>query len=245
MPNGNFCQLVKLHLVVGEQVASLTVENVTCPDEQVKKVDHIDVVVRDLEASPVFTSPMAGESIGPMDTVHFYDPTYTRPSLLRRIVVTGTIHKQVYYVNKHDDVRHMPEDIPFTRTINFTPPIPVLNPNNVEIDFRNVDIDLSADLMGRNKIRQIATVSFLLKVLETRQIWAVICTPPDPDNGPVLGIEEETFEEWIGDCPAFWDCINVSPSPTQNRSSRSPWHLHHQTGQLGQNSSRHCGRNHL
>lgn len=212
MPNGTICQLVKLHLVVGEQVASLTVENVTCPDEQVKKVDHIDVVVRDLEATPVFTSPLAGECTSPKETVHFYDPTCTQPSILRRITVTGTIHKQVYYVNRNDDVRHMPEDIPFTRTINISPPITVLNPNNVEIDFRNVDIDLSSDLMGHNKIRQVATVSFLIKVMETRQLWAILCIPPGP-NGPVLGIEEETFEEWIGDCPALWDCVNVCPKP--------------------------------
>lgn len=212
MPNGNHCQLVKLHLVAGEQVASINVENVICPDEQVKKVDHIDVVVKDLKADPIFTSPAqaGGPCPSPKDTVHFYDPTCTQPMVIRRINVSGTIHKQVYYVNRNDDVRHMPEDIPFTRSININPPITILNPNNVEIDFRNVDVDLTAELMGHNRIRQNVNVSFLVKVLETRQLWAIICAPP---NGPVLGIEEETFEDWIGDCPALWDCVNVCPSP--------------------------------
>ncbi len=207
MPNGINCQLVKLPLVLGEQVASVTVENVICPEEQVKKVDHIDVVVRDLEADPVFTGPIQTISNSPKATVHFGEPV-SGPRTIRSITVHGTIHKQIFYVNKDDDVRHMQEDIPFTKNIPLTPPLTVSDPGNIEIDFRNVDVTVDFELPRPGRIQQVATVSFLVKIIELRQLFVEIC-PLEA----TLGIQDESFEDWIGNNPVFWEGINVGPSP--------------------------------
>lgn len=209
MPNGTICQLVKLPLVVGEQVASLTVENVTCLDEQAKKVDHIDVVVRDLEADPVFTSPTQNSSC-PKATIHFGDPTCGRE--IRKINVQGTVHKQIYYVNKDDDVRHLGEDVDFNKTITLNPPVFVNNPQNVEIDFRDVDVNASFELPRHNRIQQVTDVSFTIKILEQTQLYALIypngCSP-----SATLGIQDEGFEDWTGNVPTNWEGVNVGPNP--------------------------------
>lgn len=210
MPNGTICQLVKLPLVVGELVDSITVENVTCLDEQAKKVDHIDVVVRDLEADPVFTSPSQNCN-SPKASIHFGAPICGRE--LRRIHIQGTVHKQIYYVTKDDDVRHLGEDVEFSETITLNPPLLINHPQNVEIDFRDVDVNASFDLR-HTRINQVVDISFTLKIVEQTQLYALIypngCTPSDTAT---LGIQDESFEDWIGNVPANWEGVNVAPNP--------------------------------
>lgn len=214
MPNGTVCQLVKLPVVVGEVVGSVTVDNVTCPPEAAKKVDHIDVVVRDLEADPVYTAPTReGVCNSPKATVHFGDPECeNQPREIRKINVHGTIHKQIFYVDKDDNVRHMSEDIDFTKSINLSPPLIVLEPQNVEIDFRNVDVNVSFDLPRPTRIQQVVDVSFTLKIVEHTQLFVSIF-PEGCEPTATLGIQDEVFEDWIGNCPAQWQCENVCPNP--------------------------------
>ncbi|AEF92955.1 hypothetical protein Desca_0050 [Desulfotomaculum nigrificans CO-1-SRB] len=212
MPNGTTCQLVKLPLVIGEQPASVTVDNVTCLDEQAKKVDHIDVVVRDLEADAVFSGPHGTRAVPcpPKATKHFGAPCPTGPATIRSVNVHGTIHKQIYFVNKDDQVRHMGEDVPFTKAVTIEPPIEVMDPGNLEIDFRNVTLDIDFQLPRPTKIQQVATVSFVLKFVEQRQLWVAVC-PAVP--GATAGIQDESFENWIGNTPALWQSNNVCPNP--------------------------------
>ncbi|GAB6159190.1 hypothetical protein JCM39194_23900 [Desulfotomaculum varum] len=214
MPNGTVCQLVKLPVVVGETVGSVTVDNVTCPPETVKKVDHIDVVVRDLEADPVFTAPTKdGVCNSPKATVHFGDPQCgNQPREIRKINIHGTVHKQIYYVDKNDDVRHMSEDIDFTKTVTLSPPLIVLEPQNVEISFRNVEVNVSFDLPRPSRIQQVVDVSFTLKIVEQTQLYVSVF-PNGCEPAATLGIQDEAFEEWLGNCPVLWQCDNVCPSP--------------------------------
>lgn len=214
MPNGTVCQLVKLPVVVGEVVDSVTVESVTCPPEPAKKVDHIDVVVRDLEADPVFTAPTReGVCNSPKATVHFGDPQCeNQPREIRKINVHGTVHKQIFYVDKEDNVRHFSEDINFIKTVTLSPPLIVLEPQNVEIIFRNVDVDVSFELPRPNRIQQVVGVSFTLKIIEQTQLFVSIF-PKGCEPTATLGIQDEVFEDWIGNCPAQWQCVNVCPNP--------------------------------
>ncbi|AEG58424.1 DUF3794 domain-containing protein [Desulforamulus ruminis] len=206
MPNGLNCQLVKLPVVIAEQMASITVENVICPEEQAKKIDHIDVVVRDLEADPHFTTETGCNS--PKATIHFGEPQ-CGPRFIRSITIHGEIHKQIFYVNKHDDVRHMSEDFPFSKNIQLHPPLEVTDPGNTEIDFRNVDVSIDFDLPRPNRLQQVVTVSFLLKIVEQRQFFVEICDV----SGATLGIQDESFEDWINNTPALWESQNVCPNP--------------------------------
>ncbi|GAB6179080.1 hypothetical protein JCM14036_03990 [Desulfotomaculum defluvii] len=227
MPNGTVCQLVNLPVVIGDVVASVTVENVTCLDEQAKKVDHIDVMVRDLEAEPIFGRTIAPDTAGgtanaypnnhpsfcysPKTTLHVGEAV-CGPRELKGVRIHGTIHKQIYYVDKHDDVRHLGEDIDFTKVIDLNPPLIILHPNNIDIDLRNVELQVDFDLHKSNRIQQIATVSFLIKIVEDTQMFVSIF-PNGCEPTATLGIQD-TFDDFIGNLPTNWQGENVGPNPS-------------------------------
>ncbi|AQS57830.1 DUF3794 domain-containing protein [Desulforamulus ferrireducens] len=214
MPNGTVCTLVKLPVVVGEQVVNIDVDNVTCLEEQAKRVDHIDVSVRDLEAEPVYTHPTSKHGKGcfsPKATVHFGDPKCDERQI-KTIEVSGTIHKQIYYVDRNDNVLHMGEDIDFVESVDLDHPVIVRNKDNVEIDFRNVDIDVSFNLRRPTRIHQVANVSFTLKIIEQMQLYVNIF-PDGCEPTATLGIEDVTFEDWTGNLPTGWEGTNVAPYP--------------------------------
>lgn len=214
MPNGfTGCVLVKLPIVIADVVDSITVDNVTCLEEQAKKVDHIDVSVRDLEADPVFSGPISGNPghvcTSPKATVHFGEPVCgTRE--LKSITIHGEIHKQIYYVNREDDVRHMGEDIPFTKTVKLNPPLVITNPNNIDIDFKDVDVDVSFELPRASRIMQSTTVSFTLKITEDQQIYIATCLPTDGLVGQQV-LQNTGFEAFTGCVLNVWQQSNVAP----------------------------------
>ncbi|MEG6521310.1 hypothetical protein [Desulfotomaculum sp. 1211_IL3151] len=224
MPNGTICQLVKLPVVIGDIVTSVTVDNVTCLDEQAKKIDHIDVVVRDLEGEPIFGGTPPAHANNPENFYPGYHPANCNspkatfhvgeavcgPRELKGIRIHGTIHKQIYYVDKHDDVRHLGEDISFTKVIDVRPALIVMNPNNIEIDFRNVDLQVDFDLHKSNRIQQIATISLVIKVVEETQLFISIF--PDGCDTATLGIQD-SFEDFTGNIPTNWQGENVAPNP--------------------------------
>ncbi|MEW6696782.1 MAG: DUF3794 domain-containing protein [Bacillota bacterium] len=220
MPNGNnqngilpiaACVLVKLPIVLADVRDTVTVDSVVCPPEQAKKVDHIDVVVRDLEADPVFTGPILGNQIcnSPKATVHFGAPV-CGPREIRSITVHGTLHKQVFYVNKDDDVRHFQEDVPFTKNVRLDPPLPVMNPGNVDIEFRDVDVDIDFELPRPSRIQQVATITFTLKITEDQQIFIQTCIP-DQDLISTQVLSNTGFEAFSGCVLAVWQQSNAAP----------------------------------
>lgn len=218
MPNGitqvGNCVLVKLPIVIADIPGSVNVDNVTCLDEQAKKVDHIDVVIRDLEADAVFSGPHGTRAVPcpPKATKHFGEPCPPGPSTIRSINVHGTVHKQIYFVNRDDDVRHMAEDVPFTKNIHLRPPLEVENPNNISIDFRDVDVNADFQLPRATRIQQNITINFVLKVTEDQQIWIQTCPPPETIPGREL-VANAGLEDWINaTTPAIWSASNVARS---------------------------------
>lgn len=232
MPNGfTGCVLVKLPIVIADVTDSITVENTTCLDELAKKVDHIDVVVRDLEADPVFGGVINPNHMGnfrqnvippskfpgymnnfcnsPKATVHVFEKE-CGPRELRSITVHGTIHKQIYYVNRDDDVRHLGEDIPFTKTVKLSPPLPIMNPGNIDIDFRDVNVDIAFDIPRPTRINQTVTVSFVLKITEDQQIFIQTCLP-DQDLVGQQVLANTGFEAFSGCVLDVWQTSNVAP----------------------------------
>ena len=210
MPNGNGnatlpfggCVLVKLPIVIADIVDSITVDNVTCLDEQAKKVDHIDVRVEDLEADPVWSGPITSNNphpkpcTSPKTTYHPYDKE-CGVRQLKSVNIHGNIHKQIYYVNRDDQVRHMGEDIPFTENIKPDADIFVDNADNVDFEFKNVDIDVSFHLPRATRIQQTATVSFTLKISEDQQLFIQTCIP----DGGLIGtqvLSNASFETFTG-----------------------------------------------
>jgi len=196
-------------MVLADVPGSVAVDNTTCLDEMAKKVDHIDVVVRDLEADPVFTGPItAGQACtSPKATVHFGEPV-CGPRNLKSIVVHGTVHKQIYYVNREDNVRHMGEDIHFTKTIDLSPPLPVDNPGNVDIDFKDVDVDVSFELPRPTRINQVATVTFTLKITQDQQIFIQTCVPTEQLIGQQV-LANTGFEAFAGNVLDVWSASNI------------------------------------
>ena len=212
MPNGNEsvalpfggCVLVKLPIVIADIVDSITVDNVTCLDEQAKKIDHIDVKVEDLEADPVWSGVINPGNphyrppcTSTKATFHAYDPEPCGVRQLRSVNIHGNIHKQIYFVNRNDEVRHMGEDIPFTCNIKPDQDIFVENSGNVDFEFKNVDIEVSFHLPRATRIQQVATVSFTLKITEDQQIFIQTCIP----NGGLIGtqvLSNSSFETFTG-----------------------------------------------
>ncbi|MEW6064205.1 MAG: hypothetical protein ACOY3U_11130 [Bacillota bacterium] len=221
MPNGNNqnallpfagCILVKLPIVLADVRDSVTVDNVTCPPEQAKKIDHIDVVVRDLEADPVFTGPIMNNHVpcnSPKATVHFGEPV-CGPREIRSITVHGTLHKQIFYVNKDDDVRHFSEDIRFMKTVKLDPPLPVMDPGNIDIEFRDVNVDIDFELPRPTRIQQVATITFTLKITEDQQIFIQTCIP-DQDLIGTQVLANTSFEAFTACVLAVWQQSNVAP----------------------------------
>lgn len=217
MPNGLFpvafagqCVLVKLPIVIADVPASVMVDNVLCLPEQARKVDHIDVVVRDLEAEPIYSAPLmagVGPCPSPKATIHFGDPTCVSPSEIRRINVSGTLHKQVYYVDRNDDVRHVGEDVPFRRSVELRPPLLVGAPQNIDIDFRDVDVDLTFEMMKASRVQQTANITFVLKITEDQQVFIQTCPPPDVLIGQQV-LSNTGFEAFAGNVLAVWGGSN-------------------------------------
>lgn len=208
MPNGNSnglpfggCVLVKLPIVIADIVDSIKVDNVTCLDEMAKKVDHIDVRVEDLEADPVWSGPITGNPhhkpcTSKKATFHPYDKE-CGVRKLKSVNIHGNIHKQIYYVNRDDQVRHMSEDIAFTENIEPDADIFVDNVDNVDFEFKNVDIDVSFHLPRATRIQQHTTVSFTLKISEDQQLFIQTCIPDSGLIGTQL-LSNASFETFTG-----------------------------------------------
>ncbi|RYD06199.1 hypothetical protein N752_04740 [Desulforamulus aquiferis] len=140
-------------------------------------------------------------------TVHFGDKNCVSPSEIRRINVTGTLHKQVYYVDRDDDVRHVGEDVPFRKSIELRPPLVVGAPQNIDIDFRDVDVDLSFEMLKASRVQQIANITFILKITEDQQVFIQTCSPPDDLIGQQV-LSNTGFEAFAGNVLAVWGGSN-------------------------------------
>jgi len=112
---------LKVLRVIGEKVAQVVVESET-PINAIK-IDKIEA------------------SLGPFED-HVFE---------NKVVKQGIIHKQVFYVDPDNFVRHIAEDIPYMLTVE----IPGVKPSDfVEVQNHLVDIDTDFQLVPRKPRRQ-------------------------------------------------------------------------------------------
>lgn len=147
---------LKVLKVIGEKVAQVVVEN-ELPINAIK--------IEKIEAQ-----------LGPFEDHVFKN----------KVVKQGTIHKQVFYVDPDNFVRHIAEDIPYMLTVE----IPGVKPSDfVEVQNHLVDIDTDFQLVPRRPrrhdidkehdqgfravLRQKVVAHILVKVSEWAQVDVV------------------------------------------------------------------------
>ncbi|HHU52301.1 MAG TPA: DUF3794 domain-containing protein [Firmicutes bacterium] len=136
---------LKVLKVVGEKVAQVVLENEVCLDAV--KIDKIDAM------------------LGPFEDHVFKN----------KVVKQGIIHKQIFYVDHDNIVRHMSEDVPYMLTVD----IPNVRPGD-HVDVQNYlqDIDVDYQLIpgcsGKpGTLRQKIVAHILVKVSEWTQVDVV------------------------------------------------------------------------
>jgi len=206
------CVLIRVPVVISETPeAQIIVDTTFCLPEMAKKVDHIDVMVRDLEADPVFVHE--SESSWNMSISkkwpHFWDHHLPGGrAFLKKIIVHGVLHKQIYYVNQDDMVKHVGEDIPFTKTIDLTEPEPVIDVDDVEFQFRGARADVTWDLVRASRLQQTGVILIRIKAVEQRQLYVQVC--PSPQLCPQGNLlRDPGLEMWVGNTPLLWGSTNV------------------------------------
>jgi len=140
--------------VVGEGVAQIVIENEVYIDAI--KIDKIDA------------------SLGPTED-HVFN---------NKVVKQGTIHKQIFYVDSNNFVRHIAEDIPFMVTVE----IPGIRPSDyIEVQNHLIDVETDYQLIPVTQVpddddnnndrlavlRQKVVAHVLVKVSEWTQIDVV------------------------------------------------------------------------
>lgn len=214
-PNRVNCIKVKLPVVLAEAEAQIVVDNTTCLPELAKKIDHIDVMVQGLEADPVFVHE--NESSWSVSfNKKFPHHHCERPgrAFVKKVIVHGVLHKQIYFVNQNDDVRHFGEDIPFTKMIELSEPEPVIDVDDVTVTFPRAKVDISWELVRASRLQQTGIIIVRIKVVEERQIFIQTCPPISAKCPKGNLLRDPGFEQWVGNVPILWGSTNVARDTT-------------------------------
>jgi len=212
------CMKIKVPVVIAEAEAQIVVDTTFCLPELAKKVDHIDVMVQGLEADPVFVHESESTWNISMSKKwpHQFETATAGRAFVKKIIVHGILHKQIYYVNQEDTVKHVGEDIPFTKTIELSEPEPVLDVDDVEIQFHGSKADVSWDLVRASRLQQTGVIIVKTKVVEQRQIFVQVCPSPEKCPKNVNILRDPSFEQWIGNTPLLWGATNVFRAAGRN-----------------------------
>lgn len=221
-PEDVLCVKIKVPVVLAEDEVQVVVDNVTCLPELAKKVDHITTELRDLEARPVFVHEPAGKWADKIEEDHWdYWGHYPvgHVTVAKKIIVTGTLHKQIFYVNKDDQVKHFQEDIPFAKEVHLTAPAPVMDEDEVFAQFFGKKVDISWDLVKASRLHQTGVIMIKFKLVEERQIFVQVCPKPVEKKCPRRGnlVKDPSLEVWANaNAPVFWGACNVTRTDVQH-----------------------------
>lgn len=205
------CVQIKVPVVLAEtEEAQIVIDNTFCLPELAKKIDHIDAMVTDLEADPVFVHE--SESTWNMSISKkwpFHNQLPAGRAFLKKIIVHGVLHKQIFFVNQEDTVKHVAEDVPFTKTIELAEPEPVIDVDDVIIQFHGKRVDVTWDLVRASRLQQTGVVIIRVKAVEERQIFVQVCPSPEKCPRDVNVLRDPSFEQWVGNTPLLWGATNV------------------------------------
>lgn len=205
------CLRIKVPVVVAEADVEVVIDSILTLPELAQKVDKIIASVRDLKGTPVFVEEdLSGEiavaQLGEREKGY----------IVKKVVVSGTLHKQIFYVNKNNEVRHTSEDLTFSKLVDLEEPQVVEKRKAVSVEFKNIDIDVNFELQRASRLHQTAVLSMTAKAVEDRQIYVQTCPPPE--ERPV--IRDGGLESWANEfTPVFWGASNVRQTTTAHSGS--------------------------
>ncbi|MCL6478009.1 MAG: DUF3794 domain-containing protein [Peptococcaceae bacterium] len=207
------CVKIKVPVVIADtEEVQVVVDTTFCLPELAKKIDHIDISVQDLEADPVFVHRDESTWNISMAKKWPHYLTWGFPSgraFLKKIIVHGVLHKQIFYVSQDDIVKHVQENVPFTKTIELAEPEPVVDIDDVEIQFHGKRAEVTWDLVRASRLQQIGVVLIRAKAVEQRQIFVQVCPSPELCPKDVNVLRDPGFEQWVGNTPLLWGATNV------------------------------------
>ncbi|OPX85133.1 MAG: hypothetical protein A4E53_03599 [Pelotomaculum sp. PtaB.Bin104] len=210
------CVEIKVPIVIESVDVEAVIDNSLTLPELAKKVDKIVASVRDLKGTPVFVDETKS---GDFVMVPMGNKFPHRDIFVKKIIVSGTLHKQIFFVNKNDEVRHTAEDLPFSKMVELKEPTLVDNKNDVFIQFHNIDVDVNWELQRASRVRETAVVQITAKVSEDRQIFVQTC--PSPEEVPPGNLlKDGGLEAWAGPySPIFWGGSNVAQTTQAHSGS--------------------------
>ncbi len=198
------CLEIKVPVVIEAVDIEQVVDSTITLPELALKVDHITASIRDLKGTPVFVDQLQSGDIVLVPTVSPH-----RKVWVKKVIVSGTIHKQIFYVNKNNEVRHFAEDVPFSKMQELREMKKVSNRSDVFIQFHNIDVDINWELPRPSRLHQTAVVQLTAKLVEDQQIYVQICPSPKvcpPGNR----LKDGGLEQWADPFhPVFWGASNV------------------------------------
>jgi hypothetical protein len=156
--------LMKLDRVIGENTIQTMKTSDLTLDRQAIKIKDIDVTLRDLQTTVINN----------------------------KVIVQGTIHKQIYYIGLDDVEFHQAEDVQFSNFID----IPGLEAG-MDATVSGVVEHIKAELTDPTNLHQKVVVELIVKVTEEQQVNILI------GNGPLIkapqvineGIEQIIVEQ--------------------------------------------------
>ena len=208
------CIEIKVPVVIEAAEVQVVVDNhVTLPELAIK-IDKIIASVRDLRGNLVFVDETKSG-----DVVLVPGHKHHRDVKVRKIIISGTLHKQIFYVNKNNEVRHTAEDIPFTKMIDLSKPKDVDNRNDVFVQFHSIDVDINWELVRASRLHQTAVIILTAKVAEDCQIYVQTC--PRPRECPEGNLARDGgLEVWADAAhPVFWGASNVAQTTISHGGS--------------------------
>ncbi|KUK83675.1 MAG: Uncharacterized protein XD97_0127 [Pelotomaculum thermopropionicum] len=206
------CMRIKVPVVVAESDVEVVLDSTLVLPELAQKVDKIIASIRDLKGTPVFVE----EEVSGEIAVAQFGGNQEKGYIVKKVVLTGTLHKQIFYVNKNDNVRHTSEDLTFSKLVDLDEPQMVEKRRDVSIDFRNIDIDVNFELQRASRLHQTAVLTLIAKAVEDRQIYVQTCPPPE--ERPML--RDRSIESWANEfTPVFWGASNVRQTTTAHSGS--------------------------
>lgn len=208
------CIEIKVPVVLEAVDFESVVDSTIILPELAMKIDKILVSVRDLKGTPVFVDELKSG-----DIVLVPAGALEREVTVKKVIVSGTLHKQIFYVNKNNEVKHIAEDLTFTKMEELKVPKKVNNKTDVFVQFHNIDVDVNWELQRASRLHQTAVVQLTAKVVEDRQIFVQTCPRPR-ECPPGNRLRDGGIEIWADPFhPAFWGASNVKQTATVHSGS--------------------------
>lgn len=136
--------LLKLETVVGENTTQILVENLFTLPIATIKIREIVATIKDI----------------------------TTEVIENKVIIQGTLHKQIFFIGEDNLEHHQAEDVPFSTFIDIIGTMPGMN---VHVDSQIETILF--ELENSTTLRQKVVIEFFVKVTETQQLQVQIVSP--------------------------------------------------------------------